>query len=182
MKINKYLNLILSFIILFFIYGCADRIKKSAGVARKSIDEFQAIENPPLVIPPEFNLVDPDQLQEKNIENIEQELAEEILFGLDNKTEELEQLSTMNQILSNAEALNISNDIRDEIDRDFSAIKDTDKIFDMKWENELEVLDAIKESERIRNKTFSDEPLSEGEIPINKEKVKIKKKKRFLIF
>ena len=51
----------------------------------KSPDEFQVIENPPLIIPPDYNLVPPDQLQEKNIENIEKELAEEILFGLEEK-------------------------------------------------------------------------------------------------
>ena len=48
----------------------------------------------------------PDQLQQKNIENIENELAQEILFGLDNEnTNNIKQLSTMNQILSSAEAI-----------------------------------------------------------------------------
>ena len=49
---------------------------------RKNIDEFKVVENPPLVIPPDLNLLPPDQLSEKNINNIEDELAKEILFGL----------------------------------------------------------------------------------------------------
>ena len=54
---------------LFFILslGACTKIRDSAGVTRKSIDEFQVIENPPLVIPPDFNLEPPDQLKEKNV-------------------------------------------------------------------------------------------------------------------
>ena len=47
---------------------------------------------------------------------------------------------------------------------------------------EVDILDAIKESERIRNKNFDGELISEGEIPIKKETIKTKKKKKFLIF
>ena len=80
-------NKIFIFIIIIFaiLLSSCSNIRESAGVTRKSIDEFQAIENPPLVIPPDFNLVSPDQLQQKDIENIENELAQEILFGLDNE-------------------------------------------------------------------------------------------------
>ena len=50
------------------------------------------------------------------------------------------------------------------------------------WENEVEVLDAVEESKRIRNKKFQNQSIAEGEILIKKEKVKIKKKKRFIFF
>ena len=165
-----------------FLTSCSS-VRESAGVTRKSIDEFKAIENPPLIIPPDFNLVPPDQLQQKNIDNIENELAQEILFGLDQKEQTIKkQTSTMNQILSKANATNISNDIREEIDQEFSQEKKMDGVFQIDWENEVEVLDAVKESERIRNKNFKGEKISDGELPIKKEKVKIKKKKRFLFF
>ena len=58
---------ILSLIILIIIitlFGCS-KVRESAGVNRKIIDEFQVVENPPLVIPPDFNLLPPDQLEEK---------------------------------------------------------------------------------------------------------------------
>ena len=45
----------------FFIYSCSG-VRESAGVNRKSPDEFQVIENPPLVIPPNFNLLPPEQI------------------------------------------------------------------------------------------------------------------------
>ena len=78
-KIQHVLIIIITCNIFF---GCS-KIRQSAGVTRKAPDEFQVIENPPLVIPPNYSLVPPDQLEEKNIDNIEKELAEEILFGLE---------------------------------------------------------------------------------------------------
>ena len=39
-----------------FLVSCS-QVRESAGVNRKSIDEFNAIENPPLVIPPDLDLV-----------------------------------------------------------------------------------------------------------------------------
>ena len=47
------------FIILTFqllLISCS-KVRESAGVTRKSLDEFEVIENPPLVIPPNFNLL-----------------------------------------------------------------------------------------------------------------------------
>ena len=178
----KIYNLLLIFYILILIPACS-KIRDSAGVSRKSIDEFQVVESPPLVIPPDFSLVPPDQLQQKNIKNIENELAQEILFGLNNEnTINEEPISTMNQILSNANASNISNKIRDEIDQDFAQELETEKVFQMKWEKEIDVLDAVEESKRLRDKSFTDDSFAEGEVPIKKEKIKIKKKKRFIFF
>ena len=177
----KLFNLI---IIIFAIFLCScSNIRESAGVTRKSIDEFQTIENPPLIIPPDFDLVDPDQLQQKKIEDVEKELAKEILFGLDEKEQNTEkQLSTMNEILSQANATDVSNDIRKEFDQEFAQEKKTDNVFQIDWNNEEEVLDAVKESERIRNKNFKWEKISEGEVSTKTEKIKVKKKKRFFFF
>ena len=175
-------HLLLMFLILNFFYGCS-KIRESAGVNRKSPDEYQTIENPPLVIPPDYNLVPPDQLQEKDIENIETELAEEILFGLnEKKIIEENQLSTMNLILSKANTEEVSDAIRDEIDENFANEMNTEDKFDFEWKDEQEVLDAVKESERIREKSFNSESIVEGDTPIKKQKVKRKKKKRFFFF
>ena len=119
----KLFNLIIIIIFAILLNSCSS-IRESAGVTRKSIDEFQAIENPPLIIPPDFDLVDPDQLQQKNIKDVEKELAREILFGLDEKEQNTEkQLSTMNEILSQANAADVSNDIRKEFDQEFAQEK-----------------------------------------------------------
>ena len=147
--------------VVLTLHACSN-VRDSAGVTRKSIDEFQVVENPPLIIPPDFNLLPPDQLEEKNIDDEERELAQEILFGLDeNEIQTVTQLSTMNQILSQADALDASSSIREELDREFAQEIKTDGIFQINWENEVEVLDAIKESERIRNKNFEGESIAE---------------------
>ena len=57
-------------IIFAILLSSCSNIRESAGVTRKSIDEFQAIENPPLIIPPDFNLIAPNQLQKRNIDDI----------------------------------------------------------------------------------------------------------------
>ena len=177
----KLFNLII--IMFAILLSSCTNIRESAGVTRKSIDEFKAIENPPLIIPPDFDLVDPDQLHQRNIEDVEKELAKEILFGLDETEQNTEkQLSTMNEILSQANATDVSNDIRKEFDQEFAQEKKTDGVFQIDWDNEEEVLDAVKESERIRDKNFKGEKISEGEIPIKTKKIKVKKKKRFFFF
>ena len=166
----------------FFLISCA-KVQESAGVTRKSIDEFQVIENPPLVIPPDFNLLPPEQLEEKNIKELESELAEEILFGLEDEleSEQTNSTSTINKILIETDALNIDSSIRQEIDQDFVNEMQTEEIFNMDWDDDMEILDAIKESERIRNQKFEGKDITEGELPTSKVP-RDKKKKRFFFF
>jgi len=162
-----------------FIVSCS-KVRESAGVNRKSMDEFAVIENPPLIIPPDFNLLPPDQLEEKNLENEESELAKEILFGLEEDTETNNlKLSTMENILNQSMAEGIDNSIREEIDEQFASEK---KSTSKSWDNEMEILDSIAESERLRNELINDEFKSNEEIPTVKIKDKSKKKKRFFFF
>ena len=84
-------------------------------------------------------------------------------------------------ILLKANTDKISDHIRDEIDEDFTKEMSLDK-FQFEWKDEIEVLDAVKESKRIREKNFNNESIAEGDVPIIKQKVKRKKKKRFFIF
>ena len=94
-------TILISISSLLFLNSCS-KIRESAGVTRKSIDEFQAVENPPLVIPPDFNLTSPDKLKNKNLANVEKDLAEEILFGLEEENKNknnIDNSSTINTIL-----------------------------------------------------------------------------------
>ena len=170
-------------IIATLLLNACSSVRDSAGVSRKSIDEFQVIENPPLVIPPDYNLIEPNQLKDNNINDLEQELAKEILFGVDdNNALQSVQLSTMNQMLYEMNSIENSNLIREEIDREFAQEIDTDGIFQTSWKTEVEILDAIKESERIRNNKFEGKNINEGEVPVKIKTLKIKKKKRFFFF
>ena len=92
---------ILPIIIIFsFILSSCNAVRESAGVNRKVIDEYSVIENPPLVIPPNFNLLPPEQIKSKDIEDTESELAKEILFGLDNdETQTEKSVSVLKEIV-----------------------------------------------------------------------------------
>ena len=170
------------FFVQFFLISCS-KVQESAGVTRKSIDEFKVIENPPLVIPPDFNLLPPEQLEEKKIDDVESELAQEILFGLDEEsnTNKNESSSTIDKILIETEATDVDSSIRQEIDQAYINEMQTEEIFSMDWDDDIEILDAIKESERIRNQNFEGKNISEGELPTSKVP-RPKKKKRFFFF
>ena len=175
----KYIFLIV--IVLHFFVSACSKIRESAGVTRQNLDEFKVIENPPLVIPPDFNLLPPEQLETKKIEEAEQDLAEEILFGLDNNNSQVDNdLSTMSNILEEAKVDESNSNIREEIDQFFANELKTEGIFQNDWNDTNEVLDAVKESERIRNKLSSGESIAEDDIPT--KEVKTKKKKRFFFF
>ena len=88
----------------------------------------------------------------------------------------------MNQIISELDNLEVSSSIREEIDEEFAQELQISEILQDNWENEIQILDAIKESERIRNKKFKNESIAEGEIPTESKKIKKKKKKRFFFF
>ena len=170
-------------IICCLLLNSCSKVRKSAGVTRKSIDEYQVIENPPLVIPPEFNLIPPKQLSGKNIKDIDNELAKDILFGLqENESKDILTKNTLDKILLEANANNISSSIRDEVDKGFAKEINTKDLTLDNWQDEIQILDALKESECIRNKNFEGKNLSECETAIKIEKVKQKKKKKFLFF
>ena len=175
----KILN-ILTIILVAFLSSCST-MRDSAGINRKAIDEFKVVESPPLIIPPDFNLLPPSQLKDKDISEVDKDLAKEILFGLDaQQISKNEKTSTMKQILINSEALQVAPSIREEINELFANEIKTDGILNNSWNNEIEVLDAIKESEKIRNKNFNQDILQDEDIPIKIQK--IKKKRKFLFF
>ena len=178
----KVLNITIIILSILLLSACS-KVRESAGVTRKSMDEFKVIENPPLIIPPEFNLLPPNQLSEKDINDVESNLAKEILFGLNNEnSNNNKKISTINNILSNAGALELKNSVREEIDQQFSNEIITNSIYEINWEDEVDVLDALKESERIRNNNFEGESIITGETPTKIKMIKKKKKKRFILF
>ena len=171
------------FIFLFSsIYSCS-KIRESAGVTRKAPDEYKAVENPPLIIPPDFTLVAPDKLEQKINNNTDNDLAKEILFGLeDTNISEETQLSLMDQILSESNAINMSETFNEEFDKNFSNEISSKGILQQEWKDEGEVFDAVKQSEMSRDNRFNKESNVNDSNLINKEKVKKKKKKRFIFF
>ena len=170
------------FILLIFLNGCS-KVRESAGVTRQSIDEYKVVENPPLVIPPEFDLIPPDQLVEKNIEDIDNDFAKEILFGLDqDQIQKEESDSLVDIILEEVKAFEVSETIREEIDEGIAKEINTKDLNLDNWEDEVQVLDAIKESECIRNENFEKGSILNCKNSFITEAVKKKKKKKFIFF
>ena len=155
-------------ILNLFLISC-NTVRESAGVNRKNIDEFAVIENPPLIIPPDFNLLPPEQIGSKDILDADNELAKEILFGLEDTETLLENnTSLINEIINETEADEVDDSIRDSINEEFAGEKssiDDETIF----KNEEELNKAIIDTEDKNNNNKQD-----GK--------KEKKKKRFFFF
>ena len=152
-----------------FLSSC-NAVRDSAGVNRKQIDEYSVIENPPLVIPPNFNLLPPDQMNSKDIIDADSDLAKEILFGLEDiETKTNNNQSLINQILIETEANEVNDNIRNSINEEFANEKST-----------------INDETTFNNEEEIDNAIQETEININKKKnektAKEKKKKRFFFF
>ena len=151
-----------------FLITC-NSFRESAGVNRKVVDEYSVIENPPLVIPPNFNLLPPDQLKSKKIEDVESDLAKEILFGLDASETSTESPSLINEIIEQTGANEVSSNIRENINQNFAGEKST-KNDETIFKNNNELNNAIEETEiKLQNKKKENE-------------TKKKKKKRFFFF
>ncbi len=146
-----------------FLVSC-NSFRDSAGVNRKVIDEYAVVENPPLVIPPNFNLLPPEQIESKNVEDIDSELAKEILFGLEENEEKKESKSSLlSEIIKEVEAEKVDDNIREIINAEFAGEKSSIND-ESKFETEAEINKAIEDTK------------SKDEIKI------IKKKKKFFFF
>ncbi len=146
------------------LLSSCSKVRESAGATRKNIDEYSVIENPPLVIPPDFNLLPPEQIETKNIDNTESELAKEILFGLDDEViTDKDDSSLINIIINETKADQVNPNIRQIIDEEYSDEKSSVNN-NKKKEEDIEV-DQEKKS-----------------ITEDKTKDKKKKKKRFFFF
>ncbi len=152
------------------ILSSCNAVRDSAGVNRKQIDEYSVIENPPLVIPPNFNLLPPDQMNSKDIIDADSDLAKEILFGLEDiETKTNNNQSLINQILIETEANEVNDNIRNSINEEFANEKSTIND-ETTFNNEEEIDNAIQETEININKKE------------NEKTAKEKKKKRFFFF
>ncbi len=160
--------LLLTIILNLFLLSC-NSVRDSAGVNRKIIDEYKVIENPPLVIPPNFNLLPPEQMQSKNIDDTDSDLAKEILFGLeDNNNQISSNNSLISEIIRETGADKVDPDIRSSINKEFAGEKST--LEDETSFSNKEELDSAIESTKKNNINYKN---------ANKKE---KKKKRFFFF
>ena len=150
-----------------FLLSC-NTVRDSAGVNRKVIDEYAVVENPPLVIPPNFNLLPPEQMESKDIDDTDSELAKEILFGLDDNNQINSNNSLISEIIKETEADKVDENIRSTINEDFAGEKSSLKD-EISFENEEQLNNAIESNKENKNSDKN-------------TKKKEKKKKRFFFF
>ena len=81
------------------------------------------------------------------------------------------------KIINQTNAHEIDDSIREEINEQFASEKQTES---KKWNDEIEILDSINESERLRNKRLGIVAEENEKAPT--VKIKNKKKKRFFFF
>ena len=155
-------------ILNLFLISC-NTVRESAGVNRKVIDEYSVIENPPLVIPPDFDLLPPEQMESKDIKDTDSELAKEILFGLeDTNNQTNSENSLISEIIRETKADEVDEDIRETINQDFAGEKSTIND-ETQFKSEDEINEAINTTEK-KDKTKTNKSTKE------------KKKKRFFFF
>ncbi len=158
-------------IISSILLSSCNTIRSSAGAERKVIDEYNVVENPPLVIPPNFNLLPPDQIESKDIDDTDTELAKEILFGLDEENDEIpSENSVIDNILKETEADQVDNSIREDLDGNLG-----DEVSEDNTDANNEKIEKTKKKKRFFffNSKEENEDDEEGEP---------KKKKRFFFF
>ena len=155
-------------ILNLFLISC-NTVRESAGVNRKVIDEYSVIENPPLVIPPDFDLLPPEQMESKDIKDTDSELAKEILFGLeDTNNQTNSENSLISEIIRETKADEVDEDIRETINQDFAGEKSTIND-ETQFKSEDEINEAINTTEK-KDKSKTKKSTNE------------KKKKRFFFF
>ena len=119
---NKFfLPLVFSLLILSYILiSACTKVRESAGVNRKVIDEYTVFQNPPLVLPPDYNLLPSEEIiaRKKNIDG-DEKLSKEILFGLNEETavnKSDNTSSALDSILEKSGSNKVSKDIRKDFD------------------------------------------------------------------
>ena len=181
-------------IFLFFVLGVLfgilyDKFKKpyyeTTAIATSGLSYFEGVVQPdnftnPIIDQKEIiniiNSLSPiiesrdHELLASKLE-LEYDLAKEIVFGLgeeENPSQNNLSSSALDSILDQSGANQASKNIREEIVViNEELLSSTKGVFSgEKYLSEEEILDAVKESQRIRENIFNDKSLLEGETPI----------------
>lgn len=174
-RINYLYIFIIILTILFFLNNCS-QLRESAGVNRKAPDEYTVFSEPTLALPPDYNLLPPEDIVSKESKINNQELSKEILFGLSTDSENQENIqssSALDLILEKSGANNTSNNVRDEINSLEDSLLSSKGVFaGERYMTDEAILDAAKESERLRENMFNNKSILDGDIPITTRPLK----------
>lgn len=159
-------------LLLAGLSGCADA-KRALGFEKAPPDEFQVVERAPLAMPPEFGLRPPAPGAVRPQEGSTTDQARRIMTGTRSHTP----ISTQNRsqgdlaLLKKAGAENIQPDIRMLVNKETLQMADADRsftdrlVFWRKAEPVGDVVDAAKETQRLRENQALGRAVTEGETP-----------------
>lgn len=160
--------------------GC-EQARNAIGLEKQVPDEFAVVARAPLSIPPDFRLRVPVPGAPRPQESTTREMARDLLIGgsARRKSAAARKAGTAGRfspgetaLLKRAGALSPDPSIRQAVDRESSALAEVDKsVFDkvVFWRKPLlpgTVVDADKESRRLREATALGDAPNKGEVPV----------------
>jgi len=164
--------------LVFGVTGCSN-VKDAVGYTKEAPDEFAVYKRAPLSLPPEYALRPPAPGAQRPDEVAPQKRAKEALVGSRSQEVANADLSMGEQaLLRKTGALDADPNIRQIVNRETSIYIEEGKSFTddlMFWQKKTEpgtVVDASKEAQRIRENQALGKEVSDGEVPIVKEKRK----------
>jgi hypothetical protein len=163
--------------------GC-ENAKEVIGLTKQAPDEFAIVTRAPLSIPPQYGLRPPKPGAARPQETTPTSKARSILLrnsgqkGQADATASGKFSSGEAAFLKRAGALNPDPSIRQQVNIESSALADADKsvlrkvIFWQKPEEPGKIIDARKESRRIRQVKAQGDSITKGEVPVITRKQK----------
>jgi len=168
-------------VLLLTSLGACQGLKESLGLNKQAPDEFTVVTKAPLVMPPDYTLRPPRPGAEPTQETAPRQLARDALLG-QNRSSVLSDAKLQSageaSLLSKAGATNADPSIRDQINRETTQLVEKDKsftdalIFWRKPDLPGTVIDANKESQRLKENAAVGLPPTEGDSPVIKKKQK----------
>lgn len=159
---------------LLLLAACSGDIKETLGLSKEAPDEFVVVSRPPLSLPPDFELHPPGTQSAPNPSM--ESTARDALFNTSEPsksgaaTDKSGLSSSTSAFLKKAGADDAHADIRQQLNED-AATPRTDSTAGSLYEQMVgkdkaePVVDAAKESERLRTNKQEGKPATEGDTP-----------------
>lgn len=154
----------------FLLIGCSET-RDMLGIGRNTPDEFTVVDRAPLVLPPDYNLRPPQPGAARPQEQTPSKQAEAALF--DAPAPANNSLSSLDQkLLQQAGAAQAEPNIRKTLDKEAAAgVTDSRHLVDdLLWWRQRDdgstVVDAAKESERLKTARGEGKTANDGATPV----------------
>ena len=159
--------------------SACEGVSESLGLGKRAPDEFAVMRNAPLTLPPDFSLRPPEPGAPRPNEATPREQAENVLLneaGASPAGDSAAASEGETALIERAGAAEVTPDIRQIVDREFSAYASENQSFVdelLFWRPDQplgEVVDAEAEAQRLRENAALGKPATEGETPTIKRR------------